>query len=255
MIPSSSSQLLLNAQCGLFDIEGTVADIRFVYDVMFPYVRRELPSFLAEHWEDANVTSALQLLASDIGESSSAVAWGSGTLEREASIDRAVRAVHQLMDGDSKTTGLKALQGLIWESGFRSGALRSELFSDVLPALERWKARGIELRIYSSGSVLAQKLFFGHTQQGDLTHLFCGYYDTTIGNKREAPSYMRIANDCGVPIAGIVFFSDVAAELQAAASAGMQVVGCERPNHVPLDASYQGPAIRTFDEIDLVTSE
>jgi enolase-phosphatase E1 len=165
-----------------------------------------------------------------------------------------VATVERLMDSDSKTTGLKSLQGLVWESGFRSGKLRAEIFADVLPALERWKKAGVELRIYSSGSILAQKLFFSHTTVGDLTHFFSGHYDTTIGSKKEPESYLKIAEALGLSPTQLIFFTDVIGEIQAAEKAHLQVIACIRPNNTPLPKDYHGPSIRSFDEIDVLSS-
>ncbi len=239
MKSTSPTPLQLTAQCALLDIEGTVADIRFVYDVMFPFVRHHLHGFLNERWNDDQVRLAIGQLTTDSGSSSDpTIAWAIGAVER-------------LMDEDSKTTGLKALQGLIWESGFRDGSLRAEVFDDVLPALLLWRSHGIDIRIYSSGSILAQRLFFGHTTQGDMLPLFSAHYDTTIGGKRDAISYSRIATDCELDPAHIVFLSDVAAELDAANAAGMQAIGCVRPNNAPLPDSYCGPTIRSFSDLEL----
>ena len=194
------------ARCAVLDIEGTVADIRFVYDVMFPFVRDQLQSFLNRFQDSPSVRQAIATLESDAGQP----------------IEDIASHVHRLMDADSKTTGLKALQGLIWESGFRS-----------------------------SGSILAQKLFFGHTTQGDLTPLFTEYFDTTIGSKREASSYARIAEAVQIRPADIVFLTDVVPEVDAATAAGLQVITCVRPNNAPLPDDYTRPTIRSFEEIDL----
>jgi enolase-phosphatase E1 len=237
----------------LLDIEGTVADIRFVYDVMFPFVRRQVATFLETHWEDDSLNDALGNLAIESGttQTNSPDPWRERELGRPQAIANAVGAVHRLMDQDSKTTGLKALQGRIWETGFRSGDLRSELFPDVVPALRRWQAAGIDLRIYSSGSILAQQLFFGHTSQGDLTPLFAANYDTTSGNKKEMSSYGRIADQCKLAPSEILFLSDVAAELIAASEAGMQAIAIVRPNNAPLPESYLGPTLPSFESLEV----
>jgi len=223
------------ARCALLDIEGTVADVRFVYDVMFPFVRAQLEPFLSRYQSSPAVQQAIATLESDAGQP----------------IEDVVAHVHRLMDADSKTTGLKALQGLIWESGFHSGSLRAEIFPDVLPALRNWKRDGVDLKIYSSGSILAQKLFFGHTTQGDLNPLFSQHFDTTIGSKREASSYTRIAETIQIPPADILFLTDVVPEVDAATAAGLQVITCIRPNNAPLPEGYARPTIKSFDEIDL----
>jgi len=247
------------ARCALLDIEGTVADVRFVYDVMFPFVRNNLREFLQTNWDAPAIQSSLSLLAIDAGFGPDDIPWKAhhGQAHRQASeqqLSGVVQTVSKLMDSDSKTTGLKSLQGLVWESGFRSGRLRAEVFSDVLPALERWKRAGVELRIYSSGSILAQKLFFGHTTAGDLTHLFSGHYDTTIGSKKEPESYSKIAEALGLSPTQILFFTDVNGEIEAASKAHMQVIACIRPNNAPLPKDFHGPSIHTFDEIDVVAS-
>jgi len=228
----------LTGRCALLDIEGTLADIRFVYDVMFPYIREHVQAYVQAHWGSPGFEPILDSLALDGGFSAAQAPWRSPGIATSEAIESVTKLVHRLMDSDSKTTGLKALQGVVWESGFRSGALRAEVFSDVLPAFQRWQRAGIDMRIYSSGSILAQKLFFGHTTQGDLTGYFSNHYDTTSGSKKEPSSYLTIAKDIGVPPEQIVFFTDVLGEIQAAREAGVQVVACVRKNNAPLPSQY-----------------
>ena len=241
----------LKAQCVLLDIEGTVSDILFVYDVMFPYAKKNMDRFLLENWESLAVQGAIETVARDAGITTVkdwlGPKWQSGD---SSAILKLSEHCQQLMSTDSKATGLKLLQGLVWQFGFESGALRAELFADVLPALEEWKANGLDLRIYSSGSVLAQRMFFKHTVLGDLTDLFSAYYDTTIGNKREVTSYERIAAESQFDPGDIVFVTDVHAELMAAGQAGMQVVASVRPNNLSLPAEFTGLTITSFSQLD-----
>jgi enolase-phosphatase E1 len=244
------STIHLNAKCILLDIEGTVSDVRFVYDVMFPYAKRELAPFLVDHWSNPTTSDAIAAIAKDAGHPSVnewlGPDWQSNS---QASIHKIVDHLHALMATDSKATGLKLLQGMVWKSGFESGALRAELFEDVLPALQRWHQAGLDIRIYSSGSILAQKMFFKHTVMGDLSYFFRAHYDTTIGNKKESSSYERIVQDSGYTPNDMVFVSDVAAELMAATLAGMQVVASVRPNNAPLQADYRGHTVTSFDQL------
>lgn len=229
----------------LLDIEGTTSSISFVFDVMFPFVRRELHDFLEQQGDQAEVRAALEQLARDAGAPSLA-AWEAFVPEgRSASADRwqlIMAHVERAMDADLKTTGLKQLQGLIWKAGFASGELRAHLFDDVAPALRACHARGIDVRIYSSGSIAAQRLFFGHSVAGDLLPFLRGHYDTTSGPKREANSYRRIVADIGVAPTAVVFVSDVVAELDAAREAGLATRWAVRPGNPP-DANQQGHAI------------
>ncbi len=231
----------------LLDIEGTTSSIRFVYDVMFPYVREQLEVFLRDHWNDSAVRECLPLLANDIGVSPDSWPAGDGDEQQK----RVSEAVIELMDDDVKATGLKRLQGLIWKEGFESGQLVAHLFDDVPEAIRGWNAQGIGIRIYSSGSVQAQQLFFGHTIAGDLLPLLCGYYDTTIGDKRDWNSYAIIARDIGLAPEEILFISDVVAELEAANKAGMRTLLSMRPGNKPVDDSGRFESITDFGQVQL----
>lgn len=233
----------------LLDIEGTVSPLAFVHEVMFPFARREMRGFLEQRPDVPAVRDALEQMARDAGAGSLA-AWCPHPVGSSEAHDWIVQQAHALMDADVKQTGLKLLQGLVWERGFRGGSLCATLFAEVAPALRQLKNAGLELRIYSSGSVHAQRLFFAHTEAGDLTSVPSGYYDTTIGSKREAASYAAIATDSGVPADAILFLSDVAAELDAARAAGMQTALALRPGNPP-QASHSHPTFSSLEEIRL----
>lgn len=235
----------------LLDIEGTTSSISFVHDVMFPFVLERLDAFLHEHADRADVLQTCEQIARDAGFDSMA-AWQQHFPERSA---RALvqTDVRQLMAADVKATGLKALQGLIWQQGFDSGVLQSHVYPDVIPAIKHWWTVGCDVRIYSSGSIAAQKLFFGHVAElGDCLHLFSGHYDTTSGSKKESQSYLTIAGDWGLPPDEILFISDIAGELQAAQAAGVRVLASVRPGNAPLPPELEIDCIRSFDEVVLV---
>ena len=156
------------------------------------------------------------------------------------------------MDGDVKATGLKQIQGLIWRAGFESGELRAHVYADVPGALRRWRTSGLELRVYSSGSIAAQRLFFRHTIEGDMLSQFQAHYDTTIGSKRAQASYEAIVDDTGRPASEILFVSDVIEELNAARAAGLQTILSQRPGNPGFASNDGHPPIRSFDEIDVV---
>ena len=184
------------------DIEGTTTRIAFVQDVLFPYARENLASFLASRTDDSAVAAALAEVS---------------RLAPGAPVQQTLRS---WMDEDAKVTPLKTLQGLIWAEGYASGALRSEVYPDVVPVLRTWRAAGVRLYVYSSGSETAQKQLFTHLPDGDITALFSGFFDTTVGGKREAGSYRTIATAIGLPATELLFLSDVGAELDAAWNSG-----------------------------------
>jgi enolase-phosphatase E1 len=238
----------------LLDIEGTTSSVSFVYEVMFPYVRKHLTFEVFANWLEPEYIEAFHAIAKDNGHDSLDAWLKAQGLTRENPIraaDVICKEVTRLMDADVKATGLKALQGLIWQSGFESGELKAHVYDDVLPALTAWTAAGNDVRIYSSGSVQAQKLFFGHTIAGNLLAHFRGHYDTTTGPKKEAESYRRIAADFKLPPTEILFLSDVVAELDAARQAGFQTALVIRPGSgaSPPIAEPSHPAIHSFVEI------
>jgi enolase-phosphatase E1 len=236
-----------NVRGVLLDIEGTTSSVSYVYEVLFAFAREHLDVFLREQWDAPGTLQALNQLARDAGSTSFAD-WTSGDSPADSS-QRVRNEVLRLMADDVKSTGLKQLQGLIWRAGFDSGQLRSHVFPDVPAALGTWVDRGLDVRIYSSGSVVAQRLFFAHTELGDLSQLLRGYYDTTTGAKREPSSYHRIAEDTGLPPAGIIFLSDVVPELDAAREAGFETRLVVRPGNAPVPPGHRHAAIRSFAEL------
>ncbi|MDR6672963.1 acireductone synthase [Xanthomonas sp. 1678] len=203
----------------LTDIEGTTSSISFVKDVLFPYARRALPGFVREHGQQPQVRQWLDAVATECG----------GICSDEVIVE----TLQGWIDQDRKHTALKALQGMIWETGYRDGDYRAHFYPEVAALLQAWHAAGMPLYVYSSGSVPAQKQFFGYSEAGDLTGLVSGWFDTEIGGKREADSYRNIVAAIGVPAAQIVFLSDVVEELDAARDAGLQTRLLDRLEDYP----------------------
>lgn len=215
------------------DIEGTTSSIAFVHEVLFPYAKSALPEFVRARHQDPEIAALLDQVRNAIDEPG-------------ADIERVTKTLLDWIDEDRKATPLKALQGLLWQRGYRAGDFTGHVFDDAVRNLRRWHEAGMPIYVYSSGSVQAQQLLFGHSDAGDLTPLIAGYFDTRIGPKREPQSYAAIADAIGLPPDAILFLSDVAAELDAAAAAGMQTMQVIR------DDSIEPGRHRTahdFDEI------
>ena len=235
----------------LLDIEGTTTPIDFVYNVLFPFARARMEAFLREHLSDKEIRAAIASLREEhaADEQQGFNPPPLRDQSEEGQLVSIVAYIHWLMDRDRKSTPLKSIQGRIWEYGYRMGELRGQVFGDVPAAFERWREHNKEIRIFSSGSVLAQKLLFANTEAGDLTKLISGYFDTNIGAKGDAESYRRISNDFGLAASEIVFISDVTEELNAARSANMQTRLCLRPGNRPQPLGSSHPTIRSFDEL------
>jgi len=222
----------------LLDIEGTTTPLSFVADTLVPFVRRRVEGWLLDHWAEpavAAVVAALRAQA-DVDLESGLVDTPSVAVGGAPDAIRATVVANVLwqMDGGRKSTALKRLQGLIWAGGYSSGELTGELFPDVQAALRGWKARGVRVAVYSSGSVEAQRLLFRHSSAGDLTSLLVGHYDTNVGSKREPGSYKAIVAAAGFTAGDTLFITDAHAEADAAVAAGLTAAISVRRGNEPL---------------------
>jgi enolase-phosphatase E1 len=219
----------------LTDIEGTTTDIDFVHRVLFPYAYDHLADYLRAHAEDGAVKAILAQARDELHDP-------------QADLETLIGAFRGWIEQDLKLTPLKALQGLIWVQGYQQGDFRGHLYEDAHRLLQQWHRQGIDLYVFSSGSVKAQQLIFGYSEYGDLTPLFQGYFDTTTGPKREAASYRAIVARIGCDADQILFLSDIAQELDAARQAGMhtRLVARAEP---PLAATHE--LVTRFDDISL----
>ena len=219
----------------LTDIEGTTSSIAFVKETLFPYARARIGDFCRAHADDPEVAANL------------AAVRGEGELDLEGVIDR----LETWIDEDRKETSLKALQGLIWRKGYEDGAYHGHMYPDAVAGLKRWRAEGLKLYVYSSGSVAAQKLLFGHTASGDLNELFSGYFDTRIGHKKVAESYRAIVRSLKMAPEEILFLSDVTAEVDAAREAGLHTTRLVRPEDGTV-AGSDHREVASFDAVEVI---
>ncbi|SFK71268.1 acireductone synthase [Lysobacter sp. cf310] len=225
----------------LTDIEGTTSSISFVKDVLFPYARRALPGFVAARGREPAVRKWLDVVATENG----------GVCQDEMIVE----VLQGWIDEDRKHTALKALQGMVWADGYKGADFTAHIYPDAAVALRAWHAAGLPLYVYSSGSVPAQRLFFGHSDDGDLTGLISGWFDTEIGGKREAASYARIAEAIGLPAGEILFLSDVVEEVDAAREAGLATVLIDRLQDYPQpregEAAHGHARLTSFAQVEV----
>ncbi|SHM89039.1 acireductone synthase [Cryptosporangium aurantiacum] len=232
------------ARVVILDIEGTTSAAGFVQGDLYDYARPRLRSWISSHASDPAIVAAVAATRSE------------GGLADDADLDAVVAVLHGWMDSDVKATPLKTIQGQIWAAGFAAGELRSHFFGDVVPQLRSWHDRGVRLAVFSSGSVASQVPWFRHADAGDLTPMIEAYFDTvSAGSKREASSYEKIASALGVPAGEALFLTDLPAELDAARTAGWQVIGVRRAGEPNAEADFgDHPVVESFSEIDVVAS-
>lgn len=232
----------------LLDIEGTTTPVDFVFSTLFPFASARAEDFLRQHIHESDIAEIVGQLrrACEADLANGAPVWADAT--KEENIASAARYVNWLIARDSKITPLKTIQGKIWEEGFLSGELKGEVYADVAPAFARWKAQRRSIAIFSSGSALAQRLLFSHSVAGDLSRFIEQYFDTTIGSKRDAQSYRKIAASLRLQPSTMLFVSDVGEELDEASSIGMRTAHSLRPGIASLQDDRHS-AIRSFDEL------
>jgi enolase-phosphatase E1 len=238
----------------LLDIEGTTCPISFVADVLFPYASQHLATFLQQHGQDPNIAAILE------------AAWQEWEQDPDPSQQRKLRELEEqkreslqaithylqdLIDADRKSTALKDLQGHLWNQGFQCGAIQAEFYPETIRCLEQWHQAGLQLAVYSSGSIQAQQLLYGHTEAGDLRGLFCGWFDTRTGKKKEASSYRAISKQLQCEPQSITFISDSRAECDAAKSAGLQVLFSLRPGNPDQDPGRH-TVITSLDQVNTI---
>jgi enolase-phosphatase E1 len=217
------------------DIEGTTTSISFVFDVLFPYARQHIAGFVRTHREDPAVQRELDAVSQEVGQ--------------PLSTEQAIEQLIDWIDQDRKVTPLKSLQGMIWKQGYADRQFTGHVYPDAVEHLRQWHDEGIKLYVYSSGSVAAQKLLFGHSDAGDLRPLFSGYFDTTLGMKRNSSSYRAISAEIGLEADEILFLSDSIVELDAAAEAGMHTAWLVR--NLQDTTASRHPICHDFSEIDI----
>lgn len=228
----------------LLDVEGTTTPVRFVHDTLFPYSRQRMAEFLRAHVHEGDVHGDVAGLrvehARDTAAGNAPPAWAQDDVASAAAYAR------WLIDQDRKLTPLKSLQGRIWQEGYASGALKGQVYDDVAAAFAGWQRAGKTLAIFSSGSVLAQRLLFTHSEAGDLERFLSAHFDTATGPKADPASYTRIAAALGRLPSEVLFLSDVASELDAARAAGMPT-GLLARESAPTAASH--PVLRDFRDL------
>ncbi|XP_005359606.2 enolase-phosphatase E1 [Microtus ochrogaster] len=244
----------------LLDIEGTTTPIAFVKDTLFPYIKENVREYLQTHWDEEECQQDVSLLRKQAEEDAHLdgavpipVASGNAVDDLQRMIQAVVDNVYWQMSHDRKTTALKQLQGHMWKAAFAAGRMKAEFFADVVPAVRRWREAGMKVYIYSSGSVEAQKLLFGHSTEGDILELIDGHFDTKIGHKVESESYRKIADSIGCLTSNILFLTDVTLEASAAEEADVHVAVVVRPGNAGLtdDEKTYYNLITSFSELYL----
>ena len=202
----------------LTDIEGTTTEVSFVYDILFPYFRAHM-----DQWKTVDSDPMNQVL-----EQTRVLVLEEQSINL-TSKEALFEQLRQWSNEDRKVTPLKTFQGMVWEQGFKSGAIKGHVYTDVKPALEQWTSMGIKLAIFSSGSIAAQKQLFGFSIEGDLTPYFSAFFDTTTGMKRDEQTYQLIVEQLQAQANSVLFLSDISQELEAAHAAGLRTLQLVRP--------------------------
>lgn len=221
------------------DIEGTTSSISFVKDTLFPYAYEKMADFIQANVNNEIVKNILLNVAEEAHIDFN-------------NIELIITTLRQWISEDRKTAPLKDLQGLIWENGYKNADFTAHIYQDAYEKLLYWHQKNIPLYVYSSGSVYAQKLFFTHTNYGNILYFFSDFFDTKIGNKKEAQSYQKIIEKIDIPAPSTIFLSDIEAELNSAQEIGIKTILVDRENQIKNNHHHQ--IVKSFAEIDLKIS-
>lgn len=215
----------------VLDIEGTVCPISFVKSTLFPYFLEKLPLELSalKYPLICTVSSPIEEICNQFPE------------DTKESYDSLLEHITSLVNNDIKDPVLKSFQGLIWKLGYENGELMAPVYDDAIEFITNLH-RSKKIYIYSSGSIKAQILLFGHVKDAngssvDMNKYLSGYYDiTTAGLKQDSSSYTKILEDIGYASmqSSVLFLSDNTKEVVAAMRAGMNSVVVDRPGNAPL---------------------
>ena len=229
----------------LLDIEGTTTPIDLVHKTLFPYAKAKIGEYVKQNLDD--IKTEVSQLRIEYKKDFSSQIYGRDF--REDAPETIADYLKFLIEIDRESTPLKSLQGNIWQSGYESGELESVMFADIPKAFEKWKTENKQIAIYSSGSILAQKLIFKYSNFGDLTDYISNYFDTNVGHKRKAESYVKIAAAMNLPPKRLAFVSDVIAELDAARTSGYETFLSIRDGNAQVEKQTKHRVIHSFDEI------
>ena len=229
----------------LLDIEGTTTPIDFVHQTLFPYAKAKIGEYIEVNFE--NLKREISEIKVEYKKDFTNQIYGRKFDEKSA--ESIAEYLKFLIEVDRKSTILKSLQGKIWQDGYESGELKSVMFEDVPRAFERWYGQGKTIAIYSSGSVLAQKMIFKYSNFGDLTPYISAYFDTSVGHKREKQSYENIAQELKNRKREILFISDVLEELEAAHHAGIDAILSDREGNALITGKHSFEVVQNFDSI------
>ncbi|KAH3688700.1 hypothetical protein WICPIJ_000300 [Wickerhamomyces pijperi] len=244
----SSISFDITIKAVILDIEGTVAPITFVKDVLFPYFLRAIPDTLSPltYPIQSSSTNTIEAILSNFPS------------EVTESKESTFKHIEYLVKNDIKDSTLKSLQGFVWTAGYESGEIKAPLYDDAIAALHRWNEEGKKIFIYSSGSVKAQKLLFQYVNVNDksvdFNGLLSGYFDiTTSGYKFETTSYVNIIKDIQFSPEESLFLSDNVKEVSAALEAGLNSLIVVREGNAPLSEEdlKVSKTITSFDQISI----
>lgn len=138
----SSNHSFNNIKAIVTDIEGTTGSISFVHQVLFPYAKEHLPEFVRKQQDRSDVVEQITSVRAEMAQPS-------------ADIEAVIAQLLAWIEADKKATPLKALQGLVWENGYKTQAYKGHVYDDACQCLQQWQQSGQRLFIYSSGSVYA----------------------------------------------------------------------------------------------------
>ena len=245
--PAAANALVLDRpQVIVVDIEGTLSSTWYVRDELYPHSRKRFVGYFEEYSHTPEVARARRQIIEMAG------------LDASASSEELAGVLESWMDRGEMPAPLRTMHAMIWKEGFAAGEFVSPFFDDAIPALRSWAEQSIPVFIFSNGAVPAQRAWFSHSPEGNLTPLISGHFSLeSAGSKQDVSSFRNITHDVaealGKPREQFLFFSDQVEALDAARQAGWDTVGVRRPGDQYYDAGVGNhPEIQSLNQVRFI---
>lgn len=218
--------MLKGAQILLLGVEGTTTPVTFTTEKLLPYMKENAKSYLESHFDEEECQSDLDALreqASAAGKDATVIP-ASTEDNKGAVIDAAVDVLTNMLDTGCKSGALSQIDAHMMREAYKTGLVQGELYADVVPALRMMLDNGRKAYTLSSTSAEAQKLLFGYSDKGNVSELFSGFFDSSMGARDDKETYSKVLETVGVKADEILYLTSRPAEARAAGEAGLRTM-------------------------------
>ena len=222
----------------LITVMGTAVPRQYEQDVLLPYAREHFVTWLDDNKYEHRTIELLESLHQE------------GFIENNSAESLIARV--QIEPGvlENAHGPFRKLIHKLWDDGYQEDEIQGEIYEDAWQAMHKWVEAGIPIYSYGRGLVSERRMIFQHSIFGDLSSLFTGHFDPTIGDLSSPDSFLAIAARIKTSPLFCTCIATTTDTLTAAQDAGMDGILLDRSGTVNgTDQAY--PIVESFDEIVL----